>query len=449
MTDHLPPHSPPHSLEAEEAALGCMIIDPDAWLDIETIISAEDFYSGHNRMVFDAIMQLNRAGDAVDFLTLSELLRDRKQLETIGDQGRLIDLINAVPMSTNAKSYARQIHSLATRRKLLNAASEIVELAYSTDEAVDACVDGSQAAVMAVSDVGNRDFTEQSSIYVDRAIERIERAGDNQIVGLSSGFEKLDVQIGGFDKGELHVFAAVDKMGKSTLAWQIGLNVALGGAIVAGFDLEMTQDKIALRWLSAMTGIPHNQLKRNQLTVDQRRAVHSAASKLRAARFPIHSRRGITPAQIRSECRRQQARYGQIDMVIVDYYQLMRPSNSKIYDVTVGLEQISAEMVTIAGDFQCALLLTAQINSKQLDHLRDKRPKPSMVSRSSALAKDCTSFNTLFDEDRYEDSTGVRDTPEGMVEIETHAGRESSGGRCYLKKDFACRRFLRTRIVDL
>ena len=427
---------PPHNRDAEEAVLGSILIDPDALLTIDQLVDGEAFYFEQHRIVFEAIKALVAANEPIDFVTLSSTLNNMAQFERVGGEAFLIDLLNAVPTSINAESYARLVDGTWKRREMIRVAGMIANLAYDEAESVEQQIDAGQEAMLALNDTATTDYTQEAPAYVDGAAARIATADEVGFVGLSTGNKAIDKQIGGLGAGEVHVVAAVTKTGKSFMTWQWGLHNALNAdKVVAGFDLEMTQADIAIRWLSMMSGTEYDDIRRGYFrTAQQRERYNDALEKLKGMKFPIRSERGISPAKIRAELRRIQAKYGRVDMAVLDYWQLMSANNPKISDTTQGLETISKDIKRLAGDFNIPIVIGAQINNKQVDAAHSKRPKPSMMSRSDALIKDADGIHTLFNWDNYEDVIGPSDWP-GLVEFETHPSRKTNGGRCYVKNN--------------
>ena len=212
---------PPHSLEAEEAILGSLLIDPDAIYEVASFLRTDAFYRSKNRHVYEAILALSEGGSQLDLLTLADELRRREQLESVGGEGFLISLINAVPTSVNARSYGRLVEAAALRRRMISAAGTIAELAYNEAENIDIVVDKAERALFSISeDRTTRDLVPIKQIagdYFDR-IQELQKLDGNDVIGVPTGYTDLDRLLGGLNKSDLLILAARPGMGKCVTA---------------------------------------------------------------------------------------------------------------------------------------------------------------------------------------------------------------------------------------
>ncbi|MCA9873936.1 MAG: replicative DNA helicase, partial [Anaerolineales bacterium] len=234
---------PPHSMEAEEALLGSLLIDPDALFEVNNFLRPEAFYRTQNRWIYEAILRLSDRREPVDLITLTEELRRSEQLEEVGGEAYIINLINMVPTAINAPSYGRLVEATSIRRKLVSAASAIANLAYDEKEDINIVIDRAEQTLFSISEERTtRDLVPIRQIagdYLDRIQELRERGDD--FVGIPTGFTELDRLLGGLNKSDLIIIAARPGMGKTSLQNAMALTAATKhGKRVAMFNLEMS-----------------------------------------------------------------------------------------------------------------------------------------------------------------------------------------------------------------
>jgi len=259
---------PPHSVEAEEAVLGSLLIDPDAIVEVASFLRPDAFYREQNKWIYQAILDLHEAREALDFITLADTLRKRSQLEDVGGEAYLISLLNAVPTSVNARSYGRIVEAAAVRRRMLTAASSIANLAYDEDENVNVILDRAEQALFSISEERTtRDLVPVRDIaraYLDR-VEELHARGD-EMIGVPSGFTDVDKMLAGLNKSDLLIVAARPGMGKTSFLLGMALHAGLRhGKRIAMFNLEMSGEQLVQRMIAAETRIDSQRLRRGQL----------------------------------------------------------------------------------------------------------------------------------------------------------------------------------------
>ncbi|HFQ94236.1 MAG TPA: replicative DNA helicase [Anaerolineae bacterium] len=389
---------PPHNLEAEEAVLGSLLIDPDAIYDVANFLHPRDFYKVQNGWIYEAILALNERREPLDLLTLTDELRRREQLEEIGGEAVIIGLVNAVPTSVNAAHYGRIVEAASTRRQLINAASSIANLAYEEAEDISIVIDRAEQALFSVSEERTtRDLTPISQIardYLER-IEKLTERGED-IIGVPTGFSDLDRLLGGLNKSDLLILAARPGMGKTSLQNAIALTAATRyGKRIAIFNLEMSGEQLVQRMLSAETRIDSQRLRRGQLHEHEWPIFMEAIGRLSQTRIFIDDTPSITPNQLRTKCRRLYAEHG-LDLIMIDYLQLMvteRGSNNRVQEIS----EISRGLKGLARELDVPVLAAAQL-SRAVEQRQDKRPLLSDLRDSGCLTGD--SLVTLADSGR-------------------------------------------------
>ena len=298
---------PPHSIEAEEAVLGSLLIDPEAIFEVAGFLIPDAFYRVQNRWIYEAMLRLNNRRDPIDFITLTEELRRLEKLEDAGGEAYLIGLINAVPTSINAEHYARVVEAAHTRRKLISTASTIAGLAYEESEDINIVIDRAEQALFGVSEARTtRDLVPVRQIareYMDR-IEQLHQRGDD-VIGVPTGFTDLDRLLGGLNKSDLIIVAARPGMGKTSLQNGVALTAARRhGKRVAMFNLEMSGEQLVQRMIAAETRIDSQRLRRGELYDTEWPIFMEAIGRLSETRIFIDYTPSITPAQLRTNSRR-------------------------------------------------------------------------------------------------------------------------------------------------
>ena len=368
---------PPHSQEAEEAVLGSLLIDPDAILEVASFLKPEAFYREHNKWIFQAILDLHEAREPLDFVTLTEMLRKREQLEDVGGEAYLISLLNAVPTSVNAQSYARLVEAAALRRRMIGAAGTIANLAYDEDEDINVVLDRAEQALFSISEERTtRDLTPVRDIarsYLDR-IEELNARGDD-LIGVPTSFTDIDRMLGGLNKSDLLIVAARPGMGKT--AFQLGMALHAGmrhGKRIAMFNLEMSGEQLVQRMIAAETRIDSQRLRRGQLHEHEWPIFYEAIGRLSETKIFIDDTPSITPMQLRTKCRRLYAEHG-LDLIMIDYLQLMqaeRSNNNRVQEIS----EISRALKGLARELDEPVETASQL-SRAVENRQDKRPQLS------------------------------------------------------------------------
>ncbi len=399
---------PPHSLDAEEAILGSLLIDPDAIFEVSTFLYPNAFYKTPNKRIYECMLALNERREPLDLLTLTEELRRREWLEEAGGEAYIINLINAVPTSINAQHYGRLVEATAIRRKLISAASSIANLAYDEAEDINVVIDRAEQALFSVSeDRTTRDLVPIRQItreYLER-IEKLNEAGDD-IIGVPTGFTDLDRLLGGLNKSDLLILASRPGMGKTSLQNAIALTAATRhGKRVAIFNLEMSGEQLVQRMLSAETRIDSQRLRRGQLFEHEWPIFMEAIGRLSETRIFIDDTPSITPNQLRTKCRRLYAEHG-LDLIMIDYLQLMsseRSTNNRVMEIS----EISRALKGLARELDVPVLAAAQL-SRAVEQRQDKRPMLSDLRDSGSIEQDADVVMFIYRDEYYNPDTTER-----------------------------------------
>ena len=374
LADYGPNRSAPHAVEAEEAVLGCVLINPDAYFEVASFLKPEDFYLHKNRWIWDSFVNLHEQRLPIDIITVSEELERHSQLGEAGGAAYLTQLINTVPTSLHAEAYGRLVEREALRRRLIDAATQVAKLAYEEGRDIGEVVNDAEAAVFAVSERRmNKELApikEAVSAYYDRIKYLFEHR--DELLGVPTGFIDLDKLLGGLQQSDLLIIAGRPGSGKTGLM----LNVAKNAAMVykkhvAVFSLEMSNDQLVQRLIAQETGIDSQRLRLGDIHDHEWPLFVEAANVLSDTQIFLDDTPALTPNQLRSKCRRLDQEYG-LDLVIVDYLQLMQGdirSENRVQEVS----GISRGLKQLARELNVPVLAGAQL-SRAVEQRQDKRP---------------------------------------------------------------------------
>ena len=397
-----------HALEAEEAVLGCILINPDAYFEVAPFLKPDDFYLHKHRWIWDAIVRLHDQRLPVDTLTLSSELERQSQLAEVGGTAYLARLLTSVPTSLHAEAYGRIIEREATRRRLMEAATTIAKLALEEDRDINDVVNDAESTVFAVSERKlTKDITplrEALSTYYDRVKYLSEH--NNELLGVPTGFIDLDKLMGGLQKSDLLIIAGRPGSGKTGLMLNVAKNAAQTyHKHVAVFSLEMSNDQLVQRLMAQETGIDSRRLRLGELRDEEWPLFVQAAGVLSEAQIFLDDTPGITPTQLRAKCRRLDQEFG-LDLVIVDYLQLMqgdRRNDNRVQEVS----DISRKLKLLARELNVPVLAGAQL-SRAVEQRQDKRPILSDLRESGSLEQDSDIVMFIHRPDMYETNAEAR-----------------------------------------
>lgn len=424
---------PPHSVESEEAILGSLLIDPDAIYEVASFLKPEAFYRMQNRWIYEAILGLSERHEPLDFITLTEELRRREQLEELGGEGYVIGLINIVPTSINARSYARLVEATSLRRKMIGAASTIANLAYDEAEDINIVIDRAERALFSISEERTtRDLVPIKQIardYLER-IEELNRLGDD-VIGVPTGFVDLDRLLGGLNRSDLIIVAARPGMGKTSLQITMALTAATRHAKrIAMFNLEMSGEQLVQRMIAAETQIDSQRLRRGDLQEHEWPIFMEAIGRVSETRIFIDDTPSITPIQLHTKCRRLYAEHG-LDMVMIDYLQLMqseRGFNNRVQEIS----EISRSLKSLARELDVPVVAAAQL-SRAVEQRQDKRPMLSDLRDSGSIEQDADIVMFIYRDEYYSPDTSEkpnvaeinvakhRNGPTGTIDLYWHS----------------------------
>lgn len=383
-----PEQMAPHSIEAEEAVLGSILINPDALYDVASFLQSEDFFIVRNGWVWEAITRLHERHEQIDYLTVVEELRQQNRLEEIGGATYITYLINHTPSSIYAETYGRIVERAALRRRMLTAAGTIARLAQQEDSDITDLIDQSEATLFAVTERRLRQELVPIRTAVAEYYDRIEQLYSQQVesIGVPTGFTDLDDLLGGMQKSDLVIVAGRPGMGKTSWLLSAAHNAALAGARVAIFSMEMSNEQIVQRLISSETGINTHKLRLGQLKDREWALFIEAVGRLGKLSVFLDDTPALTPLQMRAKCRRLYSEFG-LDLILVDYLQLMNAglgfSDNRVQEISF----ISRNLKHIAREMNVPVVAAAQL-SRAVEQRQDKRPQLSDLRESGCLTGD-------------------------------------------------------------
>ncbi|HEX9115259.1 MAG TPA: replicative DNA helicase [Anaerolineae bacterium] len=410
-----PDKSVPANLEAEEAVLGSLLIDPDAIIKIAAFLKADDFYREKNGWIYQAILELHERREPADYVTLVDEMERREQLAEVGGVAYITQLVNSVPTAVHVEYYARIVERAATLRRLIGAAGQIAALAYEESEDVDEVVDRAEQMIFSVSERRvRRDLAPMRQIMGD-VVNRIEYLHNHkgEVLGVPSGFSRLDRLLGGFQKSDLVILAARPGVGKTSLALNIAVNAAKRyGQRVAFFSLEMSSEQLVQRLLSAETAINQQRLRLGDINEDEWMLLMEAASELSETMLFIDDTPAVSALELRTKARRLQAEHG-LDMVIVDYLQLMRGEGRNENRVQ-EISYITRSLKGLARELEVPLLALSQL-SRAVEQRTDHKPVLSDLRESGSIEQDADIVMFIYREDMVKDDTPKKNVADVIV----------------------------------
>lgn len=416
MSDLFADRTPPHSIEAEQAVLGAVFLEPEALIVASEILVPEDFYRPAHERIFRIMLDLHERGQPVDLVTVTAELQDRKLLEEIGGVSYLSDLANAVPTAANVEYYSRVIEEKSLLRRLIKTATEIVAEGYASEEEVETILDNAEKRVL---EVANRrhagDFISIKDILVE-AYDNIEILHNrkDEITGIPTGFIEFDRMTAGLQRNDLIIVAARPSVGKTAFALNISQNVATKtNENVAIFSLEMGARQLVMRMLSAEGNIDSQRLRTGRLTPEDWEKLTMAMGSLANAGIYIDDTPGIRVSEIRAKCRRLKQEKG-LGLVVIDYLQLIQGSGKPGENRQQEVSEISRSLKALARELEVPVIALSQL-SRNVEQRQDKRPIMSDIRESGSIEQDADIVAFLYRDDYYNKDSDKKNIVEIII----------------------------------
>lgn len=398
---------PPQNIEAEQAVLGAMLIEREAISKVAEFLKGTDFYREAHRIIFDVMLELFNKNEAVDLVTVIELLRKNDQLEKVGGIAYVTSLANSVPTAANVTYHGKIVEEKALLRQLINSATEIAGMGYEDSEEVAEILDKAEKKILEVSERKiNGDFTPIKKIVLD-TFSKIEQLYDSKggITGLSTGFKDLDKLTSGLQPSDLILVAARPSMGKTAFTLNIASHVGIREKkAVAFFSLEMSKEQLVQRMICSEAPIDSQRLRVGDLEDRDWTKLIGAADKLASSPIFIDDTAGITVMEMRSKARRLKIEHD-LQLIIIDYLQLMQGSGSKGSDNRQQeISEISRSLKALARELNVPVIALSQL-SRSVESRQVKKPMLSDLRESGSLEQDADIVAFLYREDYYDPDT--------------------------------------------
>ncbi len=407
---------PPHSLQAEQAVLGGLMLDNAAWDKVADRVSDEDFYRRDHRLIFQAIASLADRNSPFDAVTLSEWLEKNQRLDDAGGLATLGSLVQTTPSAANIQAYADIVRERSILRQLITVGNEIAGSAYVPEGRSSAeLLEQAEQQVFQIAEHGRRGkrgFRKIQSL-LGAAVDRIDQLfqQDEPITGVPTGFSDLDEMTAGLQPSDLIIVAGRPSMGKTTLAMNFAENAAIKHQLpVAIFSMEMPGEQLALRMLSSLGHIDQHKIRTGKLDDDDWPRLTSAVSLLDSAPLYIDDTPALSPTEMRARARRLKREHD-LGMIVIDYLQLMQvPGTSE--NRTNEISEISRNLKALAKELNVPVVALSQLN-RGLEQRTDKRPVMSDLRESGAIEQDADVIVFIYRDEVYNE-----DSPQkGIAEI--------------------------------
>ncbi len=414
---------PPYSLEAERSVLGGILLENNAIHGVVEHISASDFYSEANVQIFQAMLDLFSRGQPVDTITVREELSKHSKLQSAGGDEYLLELTNTIPAVVNIESHSKIIREKSVIRKLISACHEVAAGGYGDYGDFETFLDQSEKSIFSVVKERERNPTQHIAAVVKATFEEIDQAAKNKghVIGLPTGFDKLDHMTAGLHPGDLVIVAGRPGMGKTAFALNIGVNACIARKkTTAIFSLEMASEQLVRRMLCSEARVDGSRLRTGHLLREDWPKLVAAAGLVSGLPIWVDDTPALTLMELRGKSRRLMAEHD-LGLIVVDYMQLMR-SGSRNESREQEISEISRSLKALAKELRVPVLALSQLNrGVESRGNKDKRPQLSDLRESGAIEQDADTIMFIYRDEVYN-----KDTPDvGIAEV--IIGKQRSG----------------------
>ncbi|MBD3619188.1 MAG: replicative DNA helicase [Chromatiales bacterium] len=411
---------PPHSIEAEQAVLGGLMLENSAWDQIADRVGEEDFYRHDHRLIFRAIADLAERSSPFDVVTLSEWFQSRGELETVGGLAYLGTLAKDTPSAANIRAYADIVRERAILRRMIEVGTAIADNGYNADgRDSKELLDDAERRVFEIAERGARaqqGFRSIKSLlkntveHIDSLFER-----DDPITGLPTGYNDFDEMTSGLQAGDLVIVAGRPSMGKTTFAMNIAEYAAIKRKTpVAIFSMEMPGEQLAMRMLSSMGRINQQRLRTGRLEEEDWPRLTSAVSMFTEVPLFIDDSPALSPTEIRARARRLMREHGELGLIVIDYLQLMQAGSRAGENRATEISEISRGLKALAKELSVPVIALSQLN-RSLEQRPNKRPVMSDLRESGAIEQDADVIVFIYRDEVYNPESPDKGTAEIII----------------------------------
>jgi len=408
----------PNSIEAEQSVIGSMLMNKEAIVVAAEIINVSDFYQSQYGAIFEAIVELYNEGQPVDLITLQNRLKEKDVPPQVSGLEFIRDLITSVPTSANIKYYSNIVYEKSVLRRLIKVNEEIANTCYLGREKLDDILAGTEKSIFdLLQNRNSSDFTPIRKIALD-TLERIEEASRNKstVTGIATGFTDLDYRTSGMQRSDLVLVAARPSMGKTAFVLNLVQHIALKSERpIAIFSLEMSKEQLVNRLFAMNAKVDAQKLRNGNLTGGEWEQLIESVGDIGESKIMIDDTPGISITELRSKCRKFKLEQG-LDMVIIDYLQLMSGSGSKSSEGNRQQEisEISRSLKALAREIDAPVIALSQL-SRACETRQDHRPMLSDLRESGAIEQDADVVMFLYRDDYYNKDTEKKNVAEIII----------------------------------
>jgi len=392
---------PPQDIEAERSVLGALMLDKEAIIRVADLIKPSDFYQPSHAKIFDTIFELFEKGEPIDVLSVSQKLKDKKELNDIGGAGYLTDIINSVPTAAHISYYAKIVRQKKVLRDLINASSEITEKVFDSGNDSEDLLDDIEQKIFAISQKSRPQNFIPIKDELKAAYERIEKLshGEKGLRGITTGFDEIDFKLSGLQRSDLIVLGARPSLGKTSLCLDIARNAAIKAKVPVGiFSLEMSRDQIVDRIIASEAQVALWELRSGKIKDDiEFEMIQAALGRLEQAPIYIDDTPSANIIQLRSMARRLQVEHG-LGLLVVDYLQLIQPRLHND-NMVAAMTEVSRGLKALARELQVPVLAAAQL-SRAVEQRDVKIPRLADLRESGSIEQDADVVMFIYRKDR-------------------------------------------------
>lgn len=411
----------PSNIEAERSILGAVLLDNQTINQAAEMLRRDDFFLDSHRRIFDKMLLLMEQGRAIDPITLQDALKNGGDLEMIGGAAFIAALIDGVPRFSNIEEYCRIVKGKSIVRKLITTSNQIMNRCFDAEDTPDVLLDEAERSILAIAEDRIRQGFVPISEVAHKQLQHIEEiAGREQLItGIATGFRDLDYMTSGLQRGDLIIVAARPSMGKTAFCLNIAQNAALRPqhngekAIVGIFSLEMSKEQLVQRMLCSQARIDAHRLRTGMLSKEDWRHLAMGVSELAEARIFLDDTPAINVLEMRAKVRRLKNEQRGLDMIIVDYLQLMS-GKGRTESRQQEVSQISRDLKAIAKEMNVPVIALSQL-SRAVESRSDHRPMLSDLRESGSIEQDADIVMFIYREDVYNPETEKQNIAEIII----------------------------------
>ncbi len=410
---------PPNSFEAEQAVLGGLMLNNDAWFNVADLVSPRDFYRPGHQIIFEVMHALANDNQPLDAVTVAEALSSRALLDKVGGATYIVGLAENTPGASNVQAYAQIVRERSTLRQLIAASNKIAEAAFAPQGRPSReLLDLAESEIFRIHEGKLNEGGPQAVVpLLTQAVDKIEQLykSRNPITGLPTGFVDIDKKTAGLQPSDLIIIAGRPSMGKTSFVLNLVEHAVMteGDGAVLVFSMEMPAEQLIMRMISSLGRIDQTRMRTGDMHDDDWPRFTSAVSMLKDKQLFIDDTPALTPNEIRTRARRIARDHGGLKMIAIDYLQLMRGSE-KADNRTGEISEISRSLKAVAKELKCPVLTLSQLN-RSLESRTDRRPVMSDLRESGAIEQDADVILFIYRDEVYNPDSPERGTAEIII----------------------------------